>query len=238
MPGTDDTAAGGLGLSDLTALVAEQERLGGLDPPSWTPPERFTVAGCFVAFERGAEGPGHRGDPAWIGATLVGPAGAATSRVVRGRAGARYEPGLLMAREGAMLLAAVEALPERPDVLLVDGTGRDHPRRAGVAVHLGSLLDLPTVGVTHRPLVADRTPPALARRGDSAVLRIDDDAVAAWVCTGDGLRPLVAHAGWRTGVGTAIEVVVGTATTARTPEPLRLAREAARRARAGLGLPT
>ena len=100
-------------------------------------------------------------------------------------------------------------------------------------MHLGALLDLPTVGVTHRPLVASRALASISRRGDVQVIEHDGEAVAAWVCTGDRLRPLVAHAAWRTGIETAAALVVTTATRARTPEPLRLAREAARRSRAG-----
>jgi hypothetical protein len=92
--------------------------------------------GCIVCFARGGTGPGDRGDPAWS-AAAVGCDGA----VVRGEAGARYEPGLLALREGALLEAAVHALPEPPDVLLIDATGRDHPRRAGVALQLGAVLD-------------------------------------------------------------------------------------------------
>jgi deoxyribonuclease V len=73
---------------------------------------------------------------------------------VEGEAGAPYEPGLLALRGGPLLEAAVRALKNLPDVLLIDGTGRDHPRRAGIALHLGAVLDLPTVGVTHRALLA------------------------------------------------------------------------------------
>lgn len=61
---------------------------------------------------------------------------------------------MLALREGPLLEAAVRALDERPDVLLVNATGRDHPRRAGLAVQLGTLLELPTIGVSHRPLLA------------------------------------------------------------------------------------
>jgi len=57
---------------------------------------------------------------------------------------------LLALREGPLLEAAVRALDERPDA----ATGRDHPRRAGLAVQLGTLLELPTIGVSHRPLLA------------------------------------------------------------------------------------
>ena len=56
---------------------------------------------------------------------------------------------------GHMLEEVVRQLPDRPDVLVVNGTGLDHPRHAGMALHLGYLLDLPTGGVTHRPICAD-----------------------------------------------------------------------------------
>src|SRR4029453_17576075 len=77
-----------------------------------------------------------------------------------GRAGPPYEPGLLALREGALLEGAVRALGHPPDVLLVDATGRDHPRRAGLALHLGAMLELPTIGVTHRLLAAEGGWPA------------------------------------------------------------------------------
>ena len=103
-----------------------------------------------LLFARGGSGPGEAGDPAWTAACV----GRAT-RVVPGHAGAPYEPGLLALRGRALLEAAVRARPELPDVLLVDATGRDHPRRAGLALQLGAVLGLPTVGIPHRPLLAE-----------------------------------------------------------------------------------
>jgi deoxyribonuclease V len=148
-----------------------------------------------------------------------------------GEAGAAYEAGLLALREGPLLEAAVRALREVPDVLLVDATGRDHPRRAGLALHLGAVLDLPTVGVTHRPLLARGEWPADAK-GASAPLTLDGEHVGAWVRRRRSARPVAAHPGWRTDLDTAAAVVLGTAGSHRTPEPLRRARTLARLARA------
>lgn len=230
VPGPDPFA-------DPAALVAEQIRLGRLRPAPWTvPPGRFTAAGCFVAFARGEAGPGRPGDRAWVGAALVADDGALlATTVVEGSAGAAYAPGLLALREGPMLLDALRALPDRPDVVLVDGTGRDHPRRAGLALHLGALLDLPSVGVTHRLLSRRHDPPpAPGGRGDRWPVLLDGETVAMWVCTASGSRPLVAHAAWRTDAEVAAEVVLRTSRgTARTPEPLRQARRVAREARSG-----
>jgi deoxyribonuclease V len=230
-------------------LVALQHRLAAAavdvvvrDP--WVLPPRPRVAGCFVAFARGEAGPGRPGDRAWVGAVLWEPpaepcgvaCGAAVAEVVvASRVPAAYAPGLLARREGPALAEAIMALAVRPDVLLVDATGRDHPRRAGLALHLGAAVGLPTVGVTHRPLVATGLLPAPRawRRGTTAPLVLDGEHVASWVCTRSGARPVVAHAGWRTTPETAVELALATSTEdARTPVPLQEARRAARAARA------
>jgi deoxyribonuclease V len=206
-------------------LIEEQLRLGALDPPPWQFGPGARVGGVFVCFARGGSGPGSAGDPAWAGACLGDEA-----VVVPGRAGAPYEPGLLALREGVALEAAVRALSEPPDVLLVDGTGRDHPRRAGLALHLGAVLDLPTVGVTHRPLTAEgEWPPDV--RGAQSPLHLAAEPVGYWLRTRARTRPLAVHAAWRTDPNTAVAVVLSTS-RARTPEPLRQARRRAREARA------
>jgi deoxyribonuclease V len=206
-------------------LIEEQLLLATLVPEPWLFEPDARVGGVFVCFPRGESGPGQAGDQAWA-ATCVGDEIA----VVQGRAGAPYEPGLLALREGALLEAAVRALPEPPDVLLVDATGRDHPRRAGLALHLGTVLDLPTVGVTHRPLVAEGEWPQ-DERGARNPLLVEDELVGYWLRTREGTRPLAIHAAWRTDGATAAEVALSTS-RARTPEPLRQARRRAREARA------
>jgi deoxyribonuclease V len=212
-------------------LIARQEQLASTRAPPWTPDPTSTVGGCFVCFPRGQSGPGGRGDPAWAAAATMR-RGAAEVSVVEGSAGAPYVPGLLALREGPLLAAAVRALPAAPGVLLVDATGRDHPRRAGLATMLGAILDLPTVGVTHRPLTASGDWPA-ARRGATAPLRIGDEIVGCWLRVRARTRPLAVHPAWRTELDVAVAVVLAATWRARTPEPLRLARTAARRARAG-----
>jgi deoxyribonuclease V len=130
----------------------------------------------------------------------------------------------------SLLEAAVGALAEPPDVLLVDATGRDHPRRVGLALHLGAAVDLPTIGVTHRPFVAEGAWPP-DERGAMSPLLLDDELAGYWLRTRPGTRPLAVHAGWRTDPDIAIDVVLSTSWL-RTPEPLRRARRRAREARA------
>lgn len=152
--------------------------------------------------------------------------------LVCGLAPAPYVPGFLAAREGPLVAAAIDALALRPDVVLVDATGSDHPRGAGLAVHLGAATGIPTVGVTRRPLLATGPEPG-RRRGDRAPLTLGGRVVAVSVCTRTGTRPLVAHPGWRTDPATAAAVVLAATTpAARTPVPIHEARRAAREARA------
>src|SRR2546429_316442 len=96
-----------------------------------------------------------------------------------------------LVRVQTALAGAASAVPRRPDVAMVDATGLDHPRRAGLAVHLGAVLDLPTVGVTHRALVGGGPFPEL-RRGATTVVRVDSLEVGQWVCTRTGARPVLA----------------------------------------------
>jgi deoxyribonuclease V len=216
-------------------LIREQDELARESPPLWTPTEDPQLGGCFVCFARGKSGPGEAGDPGWAGAALVRGAQVLASAVVLGQAGAPYEPGLLALREGPLLEAAVRSLAEQPDLLLVNATGRDHPRRAGLALHLGPVLDVPTIGITHRLLVADgEWPPD--ERGATSPLRLDGEDVGYWLRTRCGTRPLAVHAAWRTDAETAVTVLRALVGTSRTPEPLREARRLARTARAGVAL--
>jgi deoxyribonuclease V len=217
---------------DADALVARQHQLAGLTQDAWGPPvDERCVAGGWVCFPRGYVGPGDAGDAAHAAAVVVCDGRLVDLAVRRGVAKAPYTPGLLALRLGRLLDDVTRTLTWTPDVLLVDGTGRDHPRRAGLALHLGAELDLPTIGVTHRPLVAEGAWPG-EHRGASSPVRIGDDVVAAWVRTRAEARPLVVHPGWRVGLEAAVELVLASSTGRRTPEPLRLARQLARESRA------
>jgi deoxyribonuclease V len=206
-------------------LARVQEELARAGPPAWAPPPgRLLVGGCYVCFARGVTEAGAAGDPGVAGAAVTRGRRLLASAVAAGPAGAPYRP--------ALLEAAVRALPLRPDVLLVNATGRDHPRGAGLALHLGAVLDLPTVGVTDRPLLAGGDPPPDAP-GAAAPLLLDGEPVGCWLRTRQGVRPVAVHAAWRTDVDTAVAVVLAAVRRpARTPEPLRRARTAARSARA------
>ncbi len=190
------------------ALEALQRRIAeeADRSPPWRPPSHPLIGAVFAATRRGLEGAGAPGDPAWV-AAVAGPGWA----IVRGRLEAPYIPGLLALREGRVLERAVRALDPLPDVLIVNATGRDHPRRAGLTVHLGWALGIPTIGVTDRLLA-----------GGEGALRCGPGR-GVWV-----------HAGWRIDVETALGIVAPLQAE-RTPAPLREARRLARAARAALG---
>ena len=192
----------------------------------------LVAAGVFVTFPTGPHGPGRAGEPAWAAAACTHGRRPGETAVLRGASGAPYAAGLLGLREGALLEGALRALERRPDLVVVDATGRDHPRRAGLALHLGAVLDLPTVGVTNRPLLADAATPPGQDRGATAPLVLEGTVVGYAVRTRAGTNPLCAHAAWRTTPETARDVLLALTGSRRTPEPLRLARTLARVARA------
>lgn len=222
---------------DAQSLVAAQHELAGAAPETWVKPDRVRVGGCWVCFPRGLTGRGSAGDPAWAAAVTMDGDDIVDQHLVIGVTGAPYVPGLLALRMGPLMEQAVRGLGTRPDVLLLDASARDHPRRAGLAVHLGAVLGWPTVGVTHRPLLAEGTWPD-QHRGAMTPLRVGDEVVACWLRTRTGTRPVVVHPGWAVDLDTAVAVVAGATVRRRTPEPLRRARQLARTARtesSGLG---
>jgi deoxyribonuclease V len=214
-------------------LIAAQRALADATPNAWNPSglRDPAVGAVVVVFARGQAGRGQRGDPAWAAAAVLRRRQVLAESTVRGEAAGPYTPGLLALREGPCLEAAVRALAAAPDVLLVDATGSDHPRRAGLALQLGAVLELPTVGVTHRPLLAHGEWPDDVR-GARSWLSLDTQPVGAWVRTRSGARPVAVHAGWRMTLEVAIDIVLSCALGHRTPEPFRHARQLARVARA------
>ncbi len=219
--------------TSATELIDAQHALAATtpEPCDLVASGELAIGACVVVFARGQTGRGARGDPAWAAAAVLRGRQVLAQATVTGEAAGPYIPGLLALREGPSLEDAVCALAVTPDVLLVDATGADHPRRAGLALQLGAITGLATVGFTHRPLLAEGAWPRDAR-GAHSPLSLDGAQVGAWVRTRAGARPVAVHAGWRTTLDDAIDVVLSCAFGHRTPEPLRHARRLARNARA------
>ena len=216
-----------LGAAGRASTLAGHAGAFAAPPPD---AQSLRVAGCFVCFGRGGRGAGSAGDRGWAGAACWMDGQLVCSAVITGTAGAAYDPGHLALREGPLLEAAVHALDEAPELLLVDATGRDHPRGCGLALHLGARLDVPTIGVTNRLLHARGEWPADAAWARSP-FHVEGEIVGYWLRIRPGVRPIAVHAAWRTDAAAAVEWVRRTCGRARTPEPLRAARRVAREAR-------
>ena len=133
-----------------------------------------------------------------------------------------YIPGLLSFRELPAVLDALERLREPPDLLLCDGQGIAHPRRFGIASHLGLLVDIPSIGVAKSRLCGmHEEPPNL--RGAWAPLWAEGEIIGAALRTRIGVRPLYVSPGHRTSLETAIACVMRCCTRYRLPETTRYA---------------
>ena len=137
-----------------------------------------------------------------------------------------YIPGLLSFREIPAVLDALQQLRRLPDLLLCDGQGLAHPRRFGIACHLGVLTDLPAIGVaksrlvgTHGPLTDDK--------GSRQVLYDKGEIIGSVLRTRRGVRPLYISVGHRISLETAVDYVLRCTTRYRLPETTRAAHKLA-----------
>lgn len=133
-----------------------------------------------------------------------------------------YVPGLLSFREIPAALAAFERLRRMPDLILCDGQGIAHPRRFGIASHLGLLLDRPTIGVAKTRLVGEHRVPA-QRRGAWTPLTDAGEVIGAVLRTRAGARPLYVSIGHRVSLATALAWVLACTPRYRLPETTRAA---------------
>lgn len=208
--------------ADLAARVVLEDRFGRID----------TVAGLDVAYDR----QGKRATAA-IAVVRAGDLSVVETSTLDIAIRFPYIPGLLSFRE----LPAICALLQQqvtviPDLLICDGQGIAHPRRFGLACHLGLMFDVPAIGCAKTPLLGAVREPGLAR-GDSAALLDRGDTVGCALRTRSGVKPVYVSPGHRISVASACEWVLKLAPRYRLPEPLRLADQAARKAQAARLVP-
>jgi deoxyribonuclease V len=137
-----------------------------------------------------------------------------------------YVPGLLSFREAPLLLAAAAELRHAPDLLLVDGQGLAHPRRFGIACHLGLLLDRPTIGCAKSRLFGRHAPPGPGR-GDWSPLLDGEEVIGAALRTRERAGPLYVSIGHKVDLESAVRWTLACGKGYRIPEPTRLAHLAA-----------
>jgi deoxyribonuclease V len=176
-----------------------------------------TVAGVDVSYERGGD--------CFFAAVVVlelPEFNLIEEASATGRISFPYVPGLLSFRELPVVLDAFSALRTVPDAVLVDGQGIAHPRRFGIACHLGLWTGLPTVGCAKSRLCGSHSPPG-QNKGDRVPLLLDGEEVGAVLTSRRGVRPLYISPGHRTDLASALTLVQSCLGSYRLPEPTRLA---------------
>jgi len=143
-----------------------------------------------------------------------------------------YIPGLLSFREAPVCLAVVEKLQNQPDVFIIDGQGVAHPRRLGLAAHLGLCLDQPTIGCAKSRLTGTYEEPPLGK-GAYSLLKDErgrqntkSEIIGAVVRTRTNVKPVFVSVGHKCMLEDAIKIVLNCAVKYRLPEPTRLAHQA------------
>lgn len=147
-------------------------------------------------------------------------------QVVTGRLDFPYVPGLLTFREAPLTLAACEKLKVAPDLFIVDGQGIAHPRRIGLASHLGLCLDVPTIGCAKSRLIGEHAAPG-KEAGSYTELSDNGEVIGAALRTRSGVKPVFVSIGHRISLPSAIDWVMACCRGYRIPEPTRLAHQAA-----------
>ncbi len=183
------------------------------------------LAGADVAFSP---------DGLWVVAGVVlwslGEQRLVEQQVARRRCVFPYVPGLLSFRELPAVLAAFRRLGGRPDVVLCDAQGRAHPRRLGLACHLGLWLAVPTIGCAKSRLCGTHEDPAPSR-GGSAALLLDGERVGTVLRTRAAVKPIYVSPGHLCDLPSAERITLAACTRFRLPEPTRLAHQLVTRER-------
>jgi len=135
-----------------------------------------------------------------------------------------YIPGLLSFREAPACIAAVEKLKAVPDMFFIDGQGIAHPRRLGLAAHLGLFFDTPTVGCAKSRLTGTfKDPPTI--KGKYSLLKDKQDTIGAVLRTRTNVKPIFVSVGNKCTLKDAVKITLACTTRYRLPEPTRLAHQ-------------
>lgn len=137
-----------------------------------------------------------------------------------------YVPGLLSFRECPSIIVAAGKLRVEPDLIMVDGQGIAHPRRLGIAAHLGVLFDKPTIGCAKTRLIGKHKEPDI-EAGSQADLWDKDALIGAVLRTKNKCRPLYISVGHKINLPTAVKFVLTCCRGYRLPEPTRFAHQVA-----------
>ena len=201
---------------DVKSAIAYQKRLAALVKTGGRPDVK-TVAGVDVAYYK------PEGKNIAVAALFTYPGLELLEVEYRiGETDFPYIPGLLSFREVGVIVDLLAPISDTIDLILVDGQGIAHPRRVGLASHLGVLLGKPTIGVAKSRLVGEYEEPGLLR-GDKSPLIYKNERIGTVLRTRDNVRPLFISIGHKVSLGFTEEVVMQCGGGYRLPEPTRIA---------------
>jgi deoxyribonuclease V len=208
---------------DEAEAVAMQTELAGCVVVADDGSPIETIAGLDIAYDK-------NGDTAIATAVVMrrGDLEVLDETIVHGASDFPYVPGLLAFRELPLLLKAIEALSVTPDLYVCDGYGLTHPRRFGLACHLGVVLDAPAIGVAKNPPHLPVEAPA-PERGAWTAITASGETVGCALRTQDGVKPVYVSVGHRSTLPTARDLVLELAPKYRLPEPIRAADQLGRK---------
>ncbi|NIQ93221.1 MAG: deoxyribonuclease V [Desulfuromonadales bacterium] len=199
------------------AVALQKEMAGEIRLQNELPKALDRVAGVDVSYEK-------HGDLFYAGVVVLSFPDLAVVEEAscRQRQKFPYIPGLLSFRELPVVLEAFRSLKSDPDVVLVDGQGIAHPRRLGLAAHLGLWLDRPTIGCAKSRLCGVHDNPG-PERGARVPLRDGEETIGQVVRTRDGVKPMYISPGHKVDIETAAEIALACGGGYRLPEPTRQA---------------
>lgn len=200
---------------DIKKALALQRELAGNVKTAGKPRRIRRVAGVDVAY--------HRGLSLNVGAVVILSYPDLETIEVSCRKAKTpfpYVPSLLSFREAPLCYDILDQLKDKIDVLMVDGQGIAHPRRFGIASHLGVLLDIPTIGCAKSRLIGEEPKRLGRRRGARAALKHNGETVGTVLRTRAGVRPIYVSVGHRSRLDWAEELVLELAPRFRVPEPI------------------
>lgn len=198
--------------------VEIQKRLSPMVNCTGRPARIGRIAGVDIAAEKG----GSRGC-CGIVVFSYPPLEVVEESFTRGEITFPYVPGLLSFREGPLFLAAFRLLREKPDLLIFDGQGIAHPRRFGIASHMGLWLGLPSVGCAKSRLYGTYDEPEQARGSFSDLCGSDGAVIGAVLRTRRGVKPVFVSPGHLVGVRESVEIILNCTGRYRVPVPTRMA---------------
>jgi len=134
-----------------------------------------------------------------------------------------YIPGLLSFREGPVVLRALEKLRHRPDLVILDAQGQAHPRKAGLASHIGVITGLPCVGCAKSRLTGQHSEPGLEKGSRTDLLDNNGQVIGQVVRTRRAVKPVYVSVGHLVSLDEAVQLVLTMTSRYRLPEPTRLA---------------